>query len=293
MTSECGVCGRPTPDNATICPRDAYTLDAALADVSGYQGLAWDLDLATTRQTRMATRNGGRATETPVMFNKQASAAAAELKNTLAGWARLIIDETGVGTTITLGPACRLCQHTSCREIRTRGLPADTLPGIAAWLRPRVGWLRHHEAGAEAHDQILDAVREARQAIDRPADKLYAGPCDECGRDLYANLDASYVRCGNAEGHEGGDEWVWSVEERRRWLLDSAEDVLATTTEISRALTRYARPVTPEAIRGYKARGQLAVKGERPVSGRKDPVPLYRLGDVLDILARQAEKVAS
>jgi hypothetical protein len=267
MTSDCGVCGRPVPDNATICPRDAYTLDAALADVSGYQGLAYDLQLAVTWQARIGTRSGGRPTETPVAYNERASEAEQALKNTLATWVRLIVDETGAT------------------------LPADDLARIAAWLRPRVGWLRHHEAGAAAHDEIVDAVRDARRVCDRPAERLYAGPCDECGRDLYANLDASYVRCGNVEGHEGGDEWVWSVEERRRWLLDSARDVLASGTEISRALTRYAQPVTPSALRGYVHRGSLVSRGERVEGGRM--VMLYRLGDVLDILARQAEKVAS
>jgi hypothetical protein len=73
----------------------------------------------------------------------------------------------------------------------------------------------------------------------------------------------------------------------------SAEDVLATTTEISRALTRYQQPVTPEMLRGYVFRKRLMPRGERPVAGRKDPVPLYRLGDVLNILAQQAEKVSA
>lgn len=267
MSSDCGVCGRPTPDNATICPRCAFVLDAALADVAGYQGLAYDLQLTITRQARIGTRSGGRTTETPVAFVERASNIERALKNTLVGWVRVIAGETGAEQ------------------------PADDLARIAAWLRPRVGWLRHHEAGAEAHDQILDAVADARRVIDRPAERLYAGPCDECGRDLYAALDAAYVRCTNTEGHEGGDEWVWRVEDRRRWLLDSARDVLATGTEISRALTRYAQPVTPSALRGYVHRGSLVARGERVEGGRM--VMLYRLGDVLDILARQAEKVAS
>jgi hypothetical protein len=94
-------------------------------------------------------------------------------------------------------------------------------------------------------------------------------------------LDAAYVVC-RADVHEDGP-LAWPVEERRRWLMSSAEDVLASTTEISRALTRYAQPVTPSALRGYVARKRLVAKGERPENGRV--IPLYRLGDVLEIVA--------
>jgi hypothetical protein len=276
MSSECGVCGRPTPDNATVCPRCAHVLDADIADVAAPRGLAYDLDIALGRRTHTALtatevaeekRAPGVLPANPLPYNPRASAVAGELARVLRRWAYVVKDGTG------------------------DTYPPRRMVDLAGWLRPRVGWLRHHEAGADAYEQITGAVHEARRVIDRPADKLYAGPCDECGRDLYAGIDAAYVRCGNVDGHEGGDEWVWSVVERRRWLLDSARDVLATTTEISRALARYqGKSLTTEAIRGYVKRGRLTVRGHRPDGGRK--VPLYRLGDMLDILD-PSEKVAS
>jgi hypothetical protein len=261
VTQPCETCGRDIADGATICVGCAYKLDAAIADVAAYRGLAYDLELAITRQTQFGTKGGGgRSTETPVAFDQRASAAAAHLKGVLVGWARVIAEETGAD------------------------LPADDLARIAAWLRPRVGWLRHHVAGAEAWDEILQAVKEARHVCDRPAETLYAGPCD-CGEDLYARLEAEYVTC-RSDAHD--DPVVWEVQARRRWLLQSAEDVLATTTDISRALTRYQQPVTPEAIRGYVHRGKLIARGKR-LEGKRE-IPVYRLGDVLDILARQAER---
>lgn len=262
----CEVCARPMGEQATFCTGCAHLLDAALADVCAYHGLAWDLDLAITKQAVLTARDGSHPTTVPLPYHAAASDAATTLKTVLTEWAGVIVRETGAD------------------------VPVATLPGIAAWLRPRVGWLRHHPAGAQAHGQILDAVRDARRVCDRPADRLYAGPCD-CGADLYARLDAAYVVCRNTV--HGSDGVAWNVEDRRRWLLRSAEDVLATTTEISRALTRYARPVTPEALRGYVFRKQLVAKGEKPVPGRRDPLPLYRLGDVLDILARQAERATA
>lgn len=251
----CEICARPQGDDATICAACAHLLDAHLADITAYHGLAWDLALATARQTALTSRSGSRPATTPVPYDARASRAADELQAVLTRWARTVATETGDQP------------------------PGRTLTAAAAYLRRRVGWLRHHPDGALAHEQISDAVRQARRVCDRPADRLYAGRCD-CGTDLYARLDAAYVVCRDpAHGEEGV---AWPVEERRRWLLASAEDVLATTTEISRALTRYARPVTPAAIRGYAARGRLVMKGERVENGRR--VPLYRLGDVMRLV---------
>lgn len=250
------ACGRPSRD-ATICMGCACELDAAIAEICEVRGLAYDLDIALSRQARLGDRNGSRSTETPVAYDKRASEAAKNLKGILVGWTRVIAEETGAD------------------------LPPDTLAGIATWLRPRVGWMRHHPAGAEAHDEIIDAVRLARRVIDRPAERLYAGPCD-CGEDLYAKHGAAYVECHNHE-----QPIVWPVEARRTWLLDSAREMLLTTTEISQALALYAMDASPAALRGYVGRGRLFRKGG------DDRKPLYRLGDVLDILARQAERVSA
>lgn len=283
----CQTCNAAIADGATFCVGCAHRLDAALAEVAAYQGLAYDLELALSRQTVMSTRGGSRPTEAAVPYHRGVSEVAARLHRALSAWSRRVAVETGVGTVPTFGPACRSCRHRSCRDIRTRGLPADTTAGLAAWLRPRVGWLRHHPDGATAYTGIVGAVADARRVVDRPAEKLYAGPCD-CGEDLYARLDASYVVC-RAETHD--EPLAWPVEERRRWLLASAADVLATGTEISRALTRYAQPVTQSSLRGYVHRGQLVPRGERVEGGRM--VMLYRLGDVLDILARREEKASA
>jgi hypothetical protein len=278
VTHDC-ACSRPIHDTATVCPHCGYLLDAALAEVVAYRGLAYDLDVALAKQARMSStstaapppsepqaKEAGTLKPTQLPYHAGASNAAGELKATLVTWARIVASDTGAVLTD--------------RD--------DTTAAVARWLRQYVGWLRYHEAGQEAVDCICDAVAAAWRCVDRPADRLYAGRCD-CGADLYARLDASYVTC-RAEVHEDGP-LAWPVEERRRWLLRSAEDVLATTTEISRALTRYAQPVTPEAIRGYKARGRLVSKGERVENGRV--VPLYRLGDVLAIVAPEQEKASA
>jgi len=285
MTEHLCACSRPSPD-AELCAHCGHLLRKTLGEISEYHGLGWDLDLALSRQVRIERPTGkaepdpelrqpGTLRPTPSPYDHAASVAARALHNTLATWCRFIDEHL---TPRPAGPFCHRCAHGSCQLIRDRDLPDDTITSIARWLIPRAGWLRHHPAGAEALDEIQDAVRAARRAVDRPADRLYAGPCQECGIDLYARVDAAFVTCPACEES-------WSVGELREWLLDSAQDVLATATEISRALTRYASPVTPSAIRGYVHRGRLVPHGERMEGGRA--IPLYRLGDVTAILQQQ------
>jgi hypothetical protein len=272
VSKPCEICDRPQGDDATFCAADAHRLDAALADVCAYRGLAYDLDDTLARQTHLhltpeeaaeEKRAPGVLVANPLPYNPRASKAGGNLKAVLVSWTRLVVEEAG------------------------DDWPADSLTAVASLIRKRVGWLRHHPAGADAYEEITDAVRAARRAVDRRADMLYAGPCD-CGEDLYARLGAEYVQCHDT-AHERPA--VWNVADRREWLLDSAQEVLLTTTEICQALALYALNTTPEALRGYKARGRLTERGTRVENGRTAAV--FRLGDVLDILQRQAERVSA
>lgn len=298
MTETLCHCGKPVGD-AVLCVACALRLDEALAQTCEHHGLGWDLDIAIARQARIDRPSGRPAVEardevrqwpgtlrpTPLLYEQAAVTAALVLRAALHRWASVVAHGTGVHAPTNvrgIGPACRRrCTHGSCRAIPAIPAPPHTLTGLAAWLRPRVGWLRHHHDGQRAQQEILSAVRAARAAVDRPAERLYAGPCDECGEDMYGRPGARIVECPPCE-------LVYEVEARRQWLLRSAEDVLATATEIARAITRLGQPVTPEAIRGLVHRKQLFAHGVRPVGKRE--VPVYRLGDVLDVLAQRAAR---
>lgn len=296
----CG-CGNPVRD-ATLCTACGLRLDNALDQITDHHGLGWDLDIALTRQARI-TRTGGRPTPdedrdeqrqmpgtlrpTPAPYDQRAADAARTLRAALHTWAQIAAHETGVHSPTNrrgIGPVCRRCPHPSCLRIPAIPTPPATITGLAAWLRPRVGWLRHHPHAQRALDDILDTVNTARAAVDRPAERLYAGPCDQCRNDLYARAGARIVECVDCD-------LVYEVEARRAWLLRSAEDVLASATEIARAITRFGQPVTPDAIRGYVHRGQLLAHGHRMIGKRE--IPTYRLGDVLDVLAQQAARVGA
>lgn len=264
-----GCCGRPTGDGATVCPAHAHELDEMVSIVGAFHGLAWTLEVAYTRQDRIGQRNGGRSAETSLPWNDKASDASKALYAALRRWADVV-----------------------ARETRDNAPPAELAP-LARWLRPRIGWLRHHQHGADAYHDIRAVYKAAVRVVGPPPDLVYAGPCGEplpngegdCPDDLYAFPGAAYVscRCGA----------VWDVLDRRRWLLEAVEDQLATAKEISRALTAYAFEVTESMIRNYANRkdksgnpAPLLVPRGRNSAGTL----LYRIGDVLDVATRVVEK---
>lgn len=274
MTHVCGPCGRPAPDSS-ICALCEYTLRADVADVCAPRGLAYDLDLAITRQSVFPPQSGTLPSDdSPMPYDDRASEVRIELHRTLSQWARSVYRETDRRPE---GPSCRQCGHLSCDRIRSYRLPADTLAGIASWLKPRIGWLAHGADGEKAFADIRAAICGARKVIDRPVDRVYAGPCD-CGVDLYSRQGADYVTCRSAE-HE--TPLIWDVADRREWLLRAAEEVLATAPVIARALTRYDLPVTDDKIRGMIRRGRITPRWISE-DGRK---VLIRVGDVLDVVA--------
>lgn len=241
------------PGNATICGACSAELGRALQSV---RWLAAELETTLSRQT--SKTGSGRSAETPLPFDPRASDAAHALRSTLVAWTRVLAEQTG------------------------DPWPEDSCERMAAWLSERLSWLVSHPAAVEAHGEILAAVRGAERVVDRAADRRYVGPCGAelddggtCDLDLYARPDAAQVTC-RACGT------AWDVRWRLDRLLDVAEDTLAHAALVAQALTRLGTPVTPERIRKWRARGRLVPHGH---DGRGRP--LYRIGDVIDLLAER------
>jgi len=243
------TCHRDMPGTATICGACSAELGRALQSVAW---LAEQLDVTLSRQT--SKTGGGRSAETPLPFDPRASEAAYVLRSTLAAWTRVLAEQTG--------------------DPR----PEDSCESMAAWLSERLSWLVRHPEATEAHGEILAAVRDAQRTVDRPAERAFAGWCD-CGAALYARPGAPLVKCRHCDADP------YQVATLREQMLQQAEDVLATATEIARAATRLGHPVTPAAIRGYAHRGRIIPHGEDG-HGR----PMYRVGDILELLAQQAQR---
>lgn len=266
-------------------------------------GLLADLVASYSRDTR--TGRGGRSSETPLVWHEKAGELRMLLCATLVRYARVVA---------------------AARQI---SLPADAEPlTVAVWLSRHVRWLRHHETGANAVREIHIAVNDIIRIIDPVADRTYVGPCtavplepgectcdchercrgsqrklcaspsckglhgeEICGRDMYAEETDVDVVCPDC--HQRYDVGV-----RRAWLLEEAHEILGTATEISQALTRLEQPCTPARIWQWKRRGRLTVRGYRPRGGDVDASddtqgdPLYRLGDVRDLLDQVAAAAA-
>lgn len=209
------------------------------------------LDATITRQTRTTANVGvtSPAAERPLPINLTAAAVADDLHNVLGTWAFDVAGRHGAAITIasTADAAAYLVAHTST--------------------------LRTHPAADELHDEITDAIARAWRAIDRPPERRFAGPCDECGEDLYGRPHRAELRCG----HCGA---VYDAHHRRSWLLDQARDQLATAKTIARALPDLVgKPITPSMIRGYAHRGRLAPRPPDPTGQAR-----YRVGDVIDLV---------
>lgn len=149
--------------------------------------------------------------------------------------------------------------------------PIDTIAALAAHLQVNLDAIRNSDRASTALDTLDRAVKRARRAIDRPADLVYGGPCDQCSSDMYTHGNAPRFVCPTCGT-------VYGFEERRAWLLSATADSLLTATEASRALAGLiGRDLSPNTIRTWARAGRLTAHGQH---GDR---PLYRVGDLVTL----------
>ena len=271
MKQACG-CGRPMPGNRTLCAACHSDLTRALNDTPFY---AAHLEVAFARLGVLGDNAGRRSADPVVPFHSPASSMAADLHTTLTHWATQLATPP---KTPIYGPTCPPpCKHASCKAVRRTRPHGTRSADIARWLTLHLDQLhRRTDAYLMAAD-IIAITNAAARMIDRPADLVYAGPCDRCSTDLYARLSAPTVSCRMCNDR-------YDVDARRRWLLAEAEDTLAHAALIARALSRLGQEISVDRIYKWHERRQLLphayqARGERQI-------PLYRVGDVLELLHR-------
>ncbi len=252
MSNEpCAVewCDRPVGDGY-VCQSCANRLERALGDVPA---LWEELDVVLTRQARYADPEG-RGNDPALMFNTVASEIGWVLRNTLSTWCRVIAEERG------------------------RVLPAADNPGaVAGWLLEHVGWLRHHRAGAEAVEEITSAVNTVRKAVDRPVERIYAGPCADCGGDMYGKPDAAAVACRPC-GLE------YDIAEMLAWMRAQVYGRLVTAREGAMLLARFGLPVAQKTIDKWQERKRLTIHSH-DTEGKR----LYLFDDLVTLAAASAD----
>jgi hypothetical protein len=179
-TPTCRVsnCDRPVADGF-VCQRCAHQLEQTLGDIPA---TIHQLNLTLAKQTRYAdqpaTGTGPPppfdpteqpelgAAEHPLPLDPRASAASSELRHHLCNWVSIVAETRGLPL-----PAAAV--------YHPGGEPGmDTL---ARWMLTHVEWLRHHEHGHIAVEELTADMRTARRVIDVPANRTTfpVGPCPE------------------------------------------------------------------------------------------------------------------
>jgi hypothetical protein len=292
QVSNC-TCGNPA-HGAFICSTCAKALEIALANISAY----WqDLDNVRAKLVRYGDQ-AGRTREHPLPIDarfagsywvesngewvskvSEGTALMDATRNTVVTWVRVVMDHHPVVT----GPVCaKPCLHVSCSTTRRSHPPADNIPSCCNYLLGYADRARVMEWGPEMLDEMDDLEAQLRRLVDRPADRWFAGPCDQCARDLYAKTGAAEVACRECD-------LIYDVNDRRTWLLGQAEDRLVNATMLARAVSWLgAVPLTAARVWKWAERDRILVKGHETRGGRE--LPLYRIGDALDLLATDSQK---
>ena len=241
MNEPCMVewCDRPVGDGYT-CQRCADRLSVALGDVPAL----WEqLDIVLTRQARYSDPEG-RGGEKALPYNLKASELGTALRGLLNTWCRLIAEERG------------------------KDLPDDNPAAVACWLLNHVTWLRHHRAGSEAVEELVDAVNSVRRIVDRPAERIYAGPCQDCGGDMFGKPGAASVECRPCGLN-------YDVAEMVTWMRNEARGRLVTAKESIVLLGRFGLPLSQKTIEKWYQRKRLTSPSED-----RDGKRLYLFDDV-------------
>lgn len=263
-------------DETTICqvasclrPSDGWIVCQHCGDVfvDMLTEVPWMLDqleivvLGQTKYTRIAA---GKSAERPLPVNLKASDTRDALANEITTSARMIA------------------------EVNGWEFEAATTKQAALWLAHRVSAVRLHVAGGEVVDGISRWYAAAMYVIDRPLMRQFLGDCgeswdgEECSGRIYGKQGKPEARCDTCGS-------VYEAEALRKWLLMQAMDRLMTSAEIG-DMSPLMGTGSPDRMQNriYKwhQRGRITSRGVRENS------PLFRFGEVYDLLTEQGEVVA-
>lgn len=249
----CQTCARPVADHARLC---AVCTDALCYDLRAVAGVMDDLIITRSKQDAIAEKHArvSGTRDRPLGYRPAASEAADVLRMTLAYWARVIAH----------------ARHTPT--------PGGTAVDLAMWLARHRETIRQHDGAGDLVGQIRYAIGNARQVVDRPPERIYAGLCS-CRADLYAREGAQQVKCTECG-------IVYSVQDRRREMLDQIRDHLATASEIASGIGElHGQTINRKTINKWNSRDRLLVRGYS-AQGH----PLFKIGDVLDLAVAGTRK---
>lgn len=241
------ACGQPVTDGY-LCRACTRQLQDALA---GIVAIAPELDLAIARQVTF-TRGPGRSNghPAPLPYDPRASQAATSLRDVLAVWIRLA-DPAGV------------------TDPRTDAMARQILAAVPA--------VRARGDATRCLDDISRALSHVMRVIDRPPQRVYAGPCPSCCADLLGKPGHTTVTCrGCGNGYD--------IATLQAKLREQTEDLLGSAAWCASMATALGLPVSEFTVRSWVRRHKLQASHYQPArTPDGEAKPLYRLGKVLDL----------
>jgi hypothetical protein len=268
-----GVCGAPTRD--FLCSKHRTELAMWLWDVAGNclgdsmnfcDSLLRELDTTICRDDKIGGASIGIVVcngEQGLLFNSRASDIKEALVRAVRLWALRFAEEN---PHLRFDPA--------------------TIEDAALWMAGFPNLLAGHHQAVAMHADIRDLVLRARRVIDRPAQKVYLGECGgmtekgPCTAALFGLQDRLGAHC-----FECGSDWL--VDARRQTMLSGIEDKVAHSGNLAALVKANGVPLASSTVRNYARRGKIVSVG---VDARKRP--LYRVGDVLDVLLSRVGEAA-
>jgi hypothetical protein len=262
-----GTCGAPT--QAFLCSKHTDELLFWLWDIGGVS-LADSGEYATSLLDELDTticgddKVGGasigvvvRSTDHSISFNERASDAKTALCNTVVGWTKLFAEDN---------------PHLI--------FDVTTIEQAARWMAGFPNLLAGHPAAVEMHDELRVRVRDARRAIDRPADLVHVGVCGgwneaenkRCKVNLFAIVGHIEVTC-----RECGTSFC--VGDRQRDLLLKLRSQVVTAKQAEKALKPFfGRTLSVKTLRTWINRKVIE---NRAGEGQE---PRVLVADVLNLL---------
>jgi hypothetical protein len=261
MQNRCTTCPRPIADTAYGCGHCALDLARKLDDLAA---ILPELETTISRQDRIGS-GGARASgaEIPLPYRPEASERADVIRGELTTWARVVQEETG------------------------RYLVGSSLPALARYIADAVDWARYRQQWPEFHAALRPLLGSTLGLIDRPADKVYLGPCRtavegsplSCWADVYARPGAAFGVCRECDTRH-------DVAKSREWLLRALRERLARPVEIAGVLRGFGNASVGYSTIARYAEQKLITAHGQDGHGRD----LYRIGEVLDLHARLASR---
>ena len=255
-------CGVPTADGIWLCVSCAERFEYRLAEVDSVLA---ELAHAVPRLTLTATYGdrapGVRAQHAPAPVNVDAVSA----MDALHGW--------------LMGTALRLAAVTR-RPLDGRS--PSRLVGYLMWHLPR---LRSLSWVVDLHPALDKLLKDCERVTHEAAPRVFAGTCAECETDLYACKGEPEARCKTCGATYEVLKWRVHAQTAKDYYIGSPAD-------LSRKLSapEYGITVTADQIRKWGARGKLERSNPDTDENGLYLPPVYRLGDVLDLVQAKHHK---